>query len=231
MADSETKIEPEIKPSVFSPALSNDALNNVFQSVEQGGAAFFSFYNAILSDAGLKEVDGIKSLTSQKFYTTAGARSNFLDVEAVFNTGAIVQIEFQMRRCGHMSDRIFTYGATTLLRHVKPGGKERNPYRDMPNVTVVSILNFKTPPKVKEYHLVGGCLYKSKTYGRWFNKLAIHNILLPVFKTTELDVNNPLHLWLTALTAVKDDTTPMKMIVEANPVLKSYYERGELPLH
>ncbi|MDR1309249.1 MAG: Rpn family recombination-promoting nuclease/putative transposase [Deltaproteobacteria bacterium] len=89
---------------------------------------------------------------------------------------------------------------------------------------MIDILDFVLRPSSKNFHQLVGFFYLDDPIEWASDKLEIHQIQLPLFKTIVPDFNNPLHCWLTAIGRARDQGRSLKGAVEMDQVLKEFCE-------
>ena len=166
------------------------------------------FLNAVLARSGKKPIKSVDIIENKTLSADIkNGKSCVLDVKAVLDGGAKINIEVQLRNEHNIDRRSLFYWSRLYSEKMKAGEK----YRELPDVIAVNIVDFDYPP-VESVHT---CFHLREDENRSVilsSALEIHFINMVRWRGLESKdiLNNPLHRWL----AWFDAESPPELVQE-----------------
>jgi predicted transposase/invertase (TIGR01784 family) len=179
----------------------NDFLFLKYMGEKGDEEQLLSFLNAVLEKDGVKPLRSVEIIENKTFSAEIiGDKTSVLDVRAVTDNGAKVNIEVQLRNVGNMDRRSLFYWSREYSRGIEAG----QDYMELPRVIAINIINFEFL-EIEAFHT---CFHLWEDRHRYMltDALEIHFIDMVKFKRCpEKDIHsNALHRWLSFMD--KDST-------------------------
>ncbi|MDR0613735.1 MAG: Rpn family recombination-promoting nuclease/putative transposase [Dysgonamonadaceae bacterium] len=201
--------------------LLNDYLFMKYMGEKGDEEQLTSFLNAVLQKTGKGNISSVTIVKNRAFSAEiAGGKSCVLDLRAVLDSGAKVNIEVQLRNRNNMDRRSLFYWSREFVRGIKSGQN----YVDVPNVIAINIIDCEFMPEIDGiqtcFHLwEDSCKDKMLT-----DALEIHFVSMFKFRQLkEKDIeNNPLHRWMAFFSKETDEAT-IKKIIQMDKAIKKAY--------
>ena len=162
-----------------------------FQSADATTSAM-SLINAVLLNAGRSPLEIIDELNCEQVLLGDGRKLRGCRLDLAVREGNHhFNLEAQLASLQHMADRM-VFNSNRILSHNTFSGTK---YENLPNITVISIMNFSFRDYHPDYHQPFGLFYE-KDPERVTDKFDYHMLEMPKFRHLKLDITNPLHRWL-----------------------------------
>ena len=181
----------------------HDPLNNFFFYKvfgEKGDEPqLLGFINAVLGKTGGDMFTSVEILENKSFMSDIiGGKSCVLDVSAQLRSGAMVNVEVQLRDNHNMNRRSLYYMSREYNKRLKAG----QDYNDLPDLIAINIVNYDFPP-AKSFHSCFRLREDTEPDIILTNALEIHYINMVKYrKQLRKDqgrngLDDPLFRWLT----------------------------------
>ncbi|MDR1675985.1 MAG: Rpn family recombination-promoting nuclease/putative transposase [Tannerella sp.] len=171
----------------------NDFLFLKYMGEKGDEEQLLSFLNAVLEKDGVKPLRSVEIIENKTFSAEIiGDKTSVLDVRAITDNGAKVNIEVQLRNVGNMDRRSLFYWSREYSRGIEAG----QDYVELPRVIAINIVNFEFL-EIEAFHT---CFHLWEDCHRYMltDALEIHFIDMVKFKRCPVkDIHsNALHRWL-----------------------------------
>jgi len=217
--------DDELDPRIVPPPLADPVFTAIFQNAEVGGLAMKSLLNATLNDSGDTLVSDVYSVTPQSVHSETSKRGFRVDVEAKAVSGEIALIEVQLSPFASTIERTLLYSEQAFASGANRGEALAAVTSAMPRVIAVNIMDFELRAKNFGFHQVAEITYRESPYERATDKLEIHNLELPKFRSlARTDLTNPLHCWLTAICRSQQNKISLWEVIKMDAGLQEFYK-------
>ena len=194
-----------------------DPLNNfLFYKIfgEKGDEVqLLGFINAVLGKTGDDKFTSVEILENKSFMAEImGGKSCVLDVRAKMPSGAMVNVEVQIKNKKNMDRRSLFYLSKTYTEKLKSG----HDYIELPNVIAINIVDFDFP-ETRNFHSSFHLREDTEREIILTEALEIHFINMVKYreqvreKPSKQSLNNPLFRWLAWL----DKSSSPELLEEA----------------
>ena len=218
---------PRILQDLPQPSpLDNFMFAACFQSIEAAPSAI-SLINAVLLSSGREPLEVVDELTCEQVLLGEGRKLRGCKLDISVREGShYLNVEAQIRSMQHMADRM-AFNLNRLLSHKTPSGAD---YKDIPSITVISLMDFIYRKNHPDYHQPFGLFYE-KDPERVYSKFDYHMVEIPKFRMHKFDPTDPLHRWLFYLDSgyMEPDSPKVKEVLEMDEGLHQFaqtYQRN-----
>jgi predicted transposase/invertase (TIGR01784 family) len=172
----------------------NDYLFMKYMGEKGDEEQLLAFLNAVLQKTGKNGITSVEIIENRMLSAEIiGDKASVLDVRAVMNDDAKVNIEVQLRNAGNMDKRSLFYWSREYIRGIESG----QDYIKLPGVIAINIINFEFI-EVNEVHTSFHLWEDNHKEYMLTDALEIHFIDMVKFRRLRKKdiVNNRLHRWL-----------------------------------
>lgn len=126
----------------FTPR--NDTIFKAIFADERNEHILMSFLRAVFEKSPLKiDISNLMVMNPNLPPDNLGERDSAVDILAVTETGEKINVEIQINDCHDIEKRTVFYGSRLITGQVRKDGIKRDRYKDIKNVIVIAIVDFK----------------------------------------------------------------------------------------
>ena len=190
-------MERDSMPVIRLNPLNSVVFACIFQNEQKAGVAMLEFLNAVLGHVGEEPLVEIISMRSEYSVMSDSAEDKYgrLDVRVKGNSRPLFDIEVQIEK-DYMNERCYFYGGRMGEEEFKSG----TPYKLMPEVRVISLLDFYVREGSDSIVEPVALTYENAPGQIATDKFKMYHIQLPAFrkahKTLESVRGDTFMTWL-----------------------------------